>query len=85
MDRPPFSSSEPEEAAKFRNLDSPGLKELSCGCVCEVTQNSYIEIVRACPTMERAEVDSNRRLGPGDEVFDHIYAGIMARRDPYLG
>ena len=79
MEPQPFFPSESEEAAKFRNLDSPGLKELPCGCICEVKRNCYIEVLRACPAMQQADMDSNEQLGPGDEVFDHIYDGVMAK------
>ncbi len=53
---------------KISNLDSPGVRELDCGCVCEIMAGGKINAVRVCSEMEN--------LDSFDDVIDHIVDGI---------
>ncbi len=69
---------------KLRNLNNPGVKELECGCVCEVlTAEGGIKVHHACPEMAHLfllagekEPDPRYLFSPADDIMDHIYEGI---------
>jgi hypothetical protein len=74
---------------KLRNMDTPGVKELECGCVCErLTADGGIKVLQACPKMAHLfllagekEPDPKYLFSPADDIMDHIFEGI-AKLEP---
>jgi hypothetical protein len=71
---------------KLDNMNTPGIKELECGCVCEVAvANGGINVHSACPQMvhlfrlaDEKEPDPKYLYSPADDIMDHILEGIAS-------
>lgn len=63
--------------SKLESMHTPGLKELSCGCVAEISKHATVAILHmVCPKLRflACECDPDYL---GDVIDDHVYEGVM--------